>query len=192
VFAGTLLVNATLPSTNLSVLNSGNAVVGGTGTVASVGLVGGTLAPGASPGLFTASALQFAGVTSFQVELNGTTPGVLYDQMSVSGAVIFGTTTLNVTLGFVPLAGTQFTIINKTGAGAVSGTFSGLPQGGTLTVGSTTFAISYTGGDGNDVVLTVVNGVPTLPTIVWMALALGLMGLGARHLIVRRVPLAGR
>src|SRR6185312_1714267 len=35
----------------------------------------------------------------------------------------------------------------------------GLPEGSVFTVGSTEFSIAYQGGDGNDVVLTVVRGV---------------------------------
>ncbi len=55
---------------------------------------------------------------------------------------------------YVSSAGQTFTIINNDGGDAVVGTFAGLAEGATLTVGSDTYAISYTGGDGNDVVLT--------------------------------------
>src|SRR5262249_2472257 len=40
------------------------------------------------------------------------------------------------------------------GSDAVVGTFIGLPQGTNLYIGGQKFSISYTGGDGNDVVLT--------------------------------------
>ena len=36
----------------------------------------------------------------------------------------------------------------------VSGTFAGLPEGSTVSSGGTTWQISYAGGDGNDVTLT--------------------------------------
>ena len=52
--------------------------------------------------------------------------------------------------------GTVITPINNTAATAISGTFSNLPDGGTITVGSNTFQASCEGGDGNDVTLTVV------------------------------------
>ena len=45
--------------------------------------------------------------------------------------------------------------MNKTSAGAVSGTFTGKPQNSQFTAGGSNFIISYTGGDGNDVTLTV-------------------------------------
>ena len=61
---------------------------------------------------------------------------------------------LNASLGFTPPDGNQFTIINNDGSDAVTGTFSGLPQNGSLYIGGQLFQISYSGGTGNDVVLT--------------------------------------
>ena len=52
--------------------------------------------------------------------------------------------------------GTVFTIIDNTSASAVSGTFNGLAEGSTVTVGLNQCQISYVGGTGNDVTLTVV------------------------------------
>jgi hypothetical protein len=59
----------------------------------------------------------------------------------------------------LPALNSPFTILNDGNASnAISGTFTGLPEGGTftVTVGATTmtFKISYVGGDGNDVTLT--------------------------------------
>ena len=50
--------------------------------------------------------------------------------------------------------GTSWTILNKTSAGAVSGTFASKPQGAAFVASGYTWTINYTGGDGNDVVLT--------------------------------------
>ena len=52
--------------------------------------------------------------------------------------------------------GTTFTIINNTAATRTKGTFSNLPDGSMITIGSNTFQASYEGGDGNDLTLTVV------------------------------------
>ena len=52
-------------------------------------------------------------------------------------------------------AGTVFTVINNTAVTQINGTFSNLPDGGTITVGSNTFQANYEGGDGNDLTLTV-------------------------------------
>ena len=52
--------------------------------------------------------------------------------------------------------GTSFTVISNTSATPISGTFSNLPDGSTITMGSNTYLVSYEGGDGNDLTLTVV------------------------------------
>jgi hypothetical protein len=52
--------------------------------------------------------------------------------------------------------GLVFTIIDNTAASPIAGTFSNLPDGSTITVGSNTFRADYEGGDGNDLTLTVV------------------------------------
>ncbi len=51
--------------------------------------------------------------------------------------------------------GLTFTVISNTSASAISGTFSNLPDGAILTVGSNNFQANYEGGDGNDLTLTV-------------------------------------
>ncbi|MGH8103834.1 MAG: choice-of-anchor Q domain-containing protein, partial [bacterium] len=72
--------------------------------------------------------------------------------LHVVGAVTLAGT-LNVILGFTPATNDTFTIILNDGADAVVGTFAGLPEGATFTVGTEAFRITYAGGDGNDVVL---------------------------------------
>ena len=51
--------------------------------------------------------------------------------------------------------GLVFTIIDNTSAVAIIGTFSNLPDGGTVLLAGNTFQASYEGGDGNDLTLTV-------------------------------------
>ena len=69
-------------------------------------------------------------------------------------------TNLTLDLNFAPSPGTQLTIIDNTAATgtAISGTFANLPQGGTISAsyGGATyiFTANYSGGDGNDLVLT--------------------------------------
>ena len=58
---------------------------------------------------------------------------------------------------FAPTVG-SFTIINNDGVDAVSGTFAGLAEGATFAIGSQNYRISYVGGTGNDVTLSVTNG----------------------------------
>ncbi len=127
----------------------------GTGTVGNINLSGGTVAPGMSPGVLASGNVTFGG-GSFEEEIGGTTSGQ-YDQLNVTGTVNLGsTTTLTVTHwnGYRPALNDSFVIINNDGADAVSGTFQGLAQGATVTVDGVVYTISYTGGTGNDVVLT--------------------------------------
>jgi hypothetical protein len=67
-----------------------------------------------------------------------------------------------ITLGFAPRPGQKLTLLENTGAAASTGRFTGIAEGGTVTAtynGDTfTFALSYVGGTGNDVVLTRVLG----------------------------------
>ncbi len=52
-------------------------------------------------------------------------------------------------------SGTVFTIMSNTSATPISGTFANLADGSTLTAGRNKLKVSYTGGDGNDLTLTV-------------------------------------
>src|SRR5439155_19436867 len=46
-------------------------------------------------------------------------------------------------------------VIDNTSASPIAGTFSNLPDGGTFTSNDNTYQVSYEGGDGNDLTLTV-------------------------------------
>jgi autotransporter-associated beta strand protein len=52
--------------------------------------------------------------------------------------------------------GTVFTAISNTSANPIAGIFANLPDGSTFTAGRNNFQVSYSGGDGNDLTLTVV------------------------------------
>src|SRR6266704_3406652 len=156
VSAETLVVNGSQSSSAVS-LNGGT--LGGTGTVGAITSMtsGGTVSPGqGGPGILSSGNVNWSsGSPGLLVQLNGTAPGTGYDQLSVTGTVNLGGATLSGTLGFSPTSGTTFTIINNDGSDAVSGTFAGLPEGSTVVLSGQTFQISYVGGTGNEVVLTV-------------------------------------
>jgi autotransporter-associated beta strand protein len=156
VTAGTLLVKGSQAGSAVTV--KAGATLAGTGMVGTVTAVSGAqVAPGAGtglPGILTAAALTLPSGSTFNVALNGTTAGSGYSQLTASGTINLTGSTLSVSLGFTPAIGNSFTIIDNTGASAVVGTFNGLAQNGTFTLGGMMFQISYTGGDGNDVVLT--------------------------------------
>ena len=157
VLGTTLLVHGR----NVAGLLLGNAsVLGGTGLVGPLVVNGGAIAPGASPGVLSSGDVSVIGVAPFRFELNGPAVGTEYDQLNVTGTVALNNALLRLTLGFTPPGGTVFTLINNDGADAVSGTFAGLPEGAILTTNGVDFRVSYLGGTGNDVTLTVPGGAP--------------------------------
>lgn len=175
---GTLLVNGSLATSN-SVFVDGT--LGGSGTVSSVTLSNiGTLSPGNSPGIMNTGDLTFqSSGSTFSVEINGTSVGTQYDQTNVTGTVSLAGATLSISLGYSPTGGDTFIIIDNDGSDAVSGTFNGLAEGASVSIGGRQFLMTYAGGDGNDVALSVL-GIPTVlgpstttttqrPTITWTA-----------------------
>ncbi|WP_461485060.1 autotransporter-associated beta strand repeat-containing protein [Pedobacter sp.] len=169
VTAGTLNVNGSLGSTAALTVASG-ATLAGTGSVFAAASSntatinsGGTLAPGNSPGKLTINGnLTMASGSTLAVEINGTAAGTGYDQVEVSGNVNVTGATLSVSHGYTPTASDIYRIIDKTGTGAVTGTFSGLAEGGTLTAAGNgkLLMASYIGGTGNDMVLSYQNPLP--------------------------------
>jgi autotransporter-associated beta strand protein len=115
-----------------------------------------------------ASKIQLLEVDEFSVtsssaligfDLAGTTPVVSHSQIRSSGGVsLDGKLNLTLIGGFIPAFGDSFKLIDKTSAGAVTGTFVGLTEGATFVVDGLRFQITYVGGDGNDVVVTRVFG----------------------------------
>ena len=159
VVDGTLLVDGSITGLT-AVVGSGTLARGGTlggnGKVGEIWVVG-TLAPGDSLGtLTTGDATLFEGA-HLAIEIGGKSAGS-YDQLAVHGSVDLRIPKLDATLtnGFAPTVGASFTIIDNDGKDAVNGTFLDLDEGATFDVDGTTFAISYHGGDGNDVTLTAV------------------------------------
>jgi hypothetical protein len=186
VNSGTLLVNGTSGSGAGSgvTVNSGGTL-GGTGTINGSTTVnaGGNLAPGNggnSTGTLTTGALTLASGSNFRIDINGTAAGA-FDQVSVTGTNGGGVTVtgsnLVVTVGTTLALNDTFIIVNKTAGGAVTGTFAGIPQGGTVTGSNgTVFQVSYTGGTGNDITLTVIQAAAPEPST-WMGGALAIAGL---------------
>lgn len=142
----------------------GTTIVASGGTIKGSGTVvgdltvssGAVVAPGHSPGCLTMNNLILNG--TYQAEVGGTDPCSGYDQLKVNGTVdLTGSTLQVVTYNyFVPKVGQSYTIIDNDGsADAVTGTFNGIAEGGEYTNEGVTYTVTYIGGDGNDVVLTV-------------------------------------
>ncbi len=159
---GILEVDGTLTIEYGSVFNWYSGTLQGTGTVNGGDSYEpvynyGTLTPGTSgtPGILTTNYLDIGSGGNLNVLLNGdTTAGTDYSQLAVTGDVNLYDANLNITLGYTPGATDSYVIVNNQGSDPIDGTFNGLPQGALLLVGSDVFQISYTGGTGNDVVLT--------------------------------------
>ncbi len=171
VNSGTLLVDGTLTSSPVSVVAG---TLGGLGTINnSVSTVAHTnVSPGdnsGTTGSFNVGSLQLIQSGNLNIRLGGVNPGQ-FDQIVISptgtiklnipggGGGGLGGVTLNLSLvnGFIPTLGQKFEIVNNQSSSAVSGKFFGpINQGETITVASRyIFTVSYTGGDGNDVMLT--------------------------------------
>lgn len=160
VSAGTLAVNGSQPNSDVTV--NGTATLAGDGVVSDLDVFG-NLRPGSSPAILTTSNFVFhSSASDFFVELNGPAPGTGYDQVKVRGSVGLSNAVLHATLGFPSAISNNFTIIDNDGADAVAGTFNGLAQNATVFINGVPFRISYTGGSGNDVVLTQLVGLPML------------------------------
>ena len=155
---GALIVNANLPNATLT--QTGGELAGG-GTVGSLSSNGGNMEPGSSnPGTLTvAGTINLASGSVFDfIAVDGSTFGAL----SSTGAVTLGGSFFIAGLGsgYTPATGTVFSVIHNTSSSAVSGTFSGMPEGHVFTYQNGNWQISYLGGDGNDVTLTYL-GLPT-------------------------------
>jgi autotransporter-associated beta strand protein len=164
---GTLLVrNRTKSATGNGAVQVNIGTLGGTGIINGAVTIGtGTssgaiLLPGKSatnPGTLTInSALTFNSLSTYQCVLDRSTP--------IAGQVIAPGVTINSDVPFTFVdtgtgtltVGTVFTVIDNTSANPIFDTFSNLADGSVFTSNGTNLQVSYTGGDGNDLTLTVV------------------------------------
>lgn len=139
-----------------------SGILSGNGTINANLIVNGKLAPGNSPGQLTVNGtLDFNNGSTLAVDVSGLAAGTEYDQTIVNGVVELAGASLMIDLGsFVPSLGQSFMLIDNDGVDPVTGRFTNTTDTGLgydrITVGTTDFNLDYTGGSGNDVVLTVV------------------------------------
>lgn len=176
----TLLANAIISASNKKVLMNNTLDANGhkltveagtTSLVMGNGVMGdivlssnSVIAPGASPGCLSTGNIAWTEGSVYSFELGGATACNQYDQIKAFGSVDLGNGTLTTTMynGYVPKVGDTFTIVDNDSTDLAVGTFSGLVEGATFEQNGVVFKITYKGGDGNDVVLTVQNQ-PTTP-----------------------------
>ena len=119
---------------------------------------GGTLAPGNSAGRTTINGnYNLWSPGTLEIQLLGSTPGTLDDQLLVNGLVNLNADhgaggKLDTILEFAPTPGQMFTILDNDGTDSISGAFFGLQDGASFTeaFGSELFrfGINYHGGTG--------------------------------------------
>ena len=129
-------------------IQDGTGTLNITGSTASISGVG--------IGLRVASTATSAGTLSWTADSGGVTPIVS------GGDTIFGAGTSNLVLDLsadpgVATAGTEYLLVDN--SAAVTGTFTGVAEGATVSIGGgNDGTISYAGGDGFDIVVTAVGG----------------------------------
>lgn len=159
VLASTLSVPGALNGTSAVSVSSGATLTGSGSVTNLIVSSGGTLSPGNSPGVFTVNGnLQMNSGSTLAVEINGVTAGTDYDQLIVNGTLSLAGT-LVVNHGYSAGQGDSYTIIVNDMADLITGTFSGLAEGATITAGGngSVLTASYIGGTGNDFTLTAPN-----------------------------------
>ena len=151
---GTLQLDSTLSGSEAVTVGNAATLKGNGSTAGTIGIQdGGTIAPGSSPGELSSEALNLTAGAIFSAEISGPNAADDYDTISVAGPLMIDGAMLEVSLLYAPPAGQRFTLISQEEDQPVNGTFAGLPEGATFSVDGTTFAITYIGGSGNDVVL---------------------------------------
>jgi hypothetical protein len=158
--------NNTGSGTGTGAVNVNAGTLGGKGSIAGATTIGTGSGGGAflapSVGANSLAKLTIQGALTFKADgaynYKLDTKRARADQAIANGATIESGAQFN----FTPVAnkrltaGTVFTPISNTSANPITGTFVNLPDGSTFTAGRNRYQASYSGGDGNDLTLTVV------------------------------------
>ncbi|MBK8092972.1 MAG: autotransporter-associated beta strand repeat-containing protein [Verrucomicrobiaceae bacterium] len=150
---GTLTLNGTNTYSGATTISTGRLALAGS-LASAVTTNAAIFAPQGTP--TTTANLTHASSATFQVRLNSSTVGSGYDQLTVSGTTVSLNGALDLICGPNLAPSSTFTILNKTSTGAITGTFAGKANNSTFTDDGYTFQITYAGGTGNDVVLTLI------------------------------------
>ena len=156
---GSMQVDGTLSSPGVTVnggLLKGTGTVTGNVTVGTGAGPGAVISPGDSPGTLTIqNALALNSDATYKFELNSSS--AISDKIVANGVTINGAKFSFTDLGGGALAlGTSFVIIDNTAGSPINGVFSNLADNSTFTNNGNTYRVSYEGGTGNDLTLSVI------------------------------------
>jgi len=173
--AGTTVSSGTLVVANTSGSATGTGAVNVTaGTLGGSGIIAGTITigTGSGTGAFLAPAhggnkqltLTIQGSLTFNSDSTYTYTFKAKRNKSKTDKVVSNGVTINSGASFnlsgtaqgTLTQGTVLTVIKNTAATPIAGAFANLPDGGIVTANGNNFQTSYQGGDGNDLILTVV------------------------------------
>ncbi|MGE0601065.1 MAG: autotransporter-associated beta strand repeat-containing protein [Dehalococcoidia bacterium] len=155
---GNLTYNA---SSQLFTTVEEDGLMRGTGTIGSLDVFGGVVWPGSGnqPGILTVMGGASISAGQMRFDLDGPAAGTGYGRLAAQQfSLDTNVTSLQVDLAYQPVIGQVFRIVDN-GAGHVGGTFFGLPEGAIFFANGFGLEVSYVGGDGNDVTLTVLRKV---------------------------------
>jgi autotransporter-associated beta strand protein len=141
---GTVFINS--PGMQAATGNTQADVAGtiaGTGNAGNIVAVAGQVSPGVGgPGTLSGSSLTLDANSMLNMNINGTTAGTQYSQVSLTGNANLGSATLSAIVGYVPAVNDSYTLI--TTMGTITGTFKNLPNHQVFTLSGLTYQITYT------------------------------------------------
>ena len=152
---GLLRMDATQLASLIIVEDGGT--LGGHGTCGAVQVNSRGRVTGSSVGStarLTVGSIPFSPAAVFHVDLAGTTPDTGHDQLRVTGGQNLNNAFLRVNYNYAGAPGDTFVILDNQNASPINGTFANLPEGAVFTTNGIAFRITYVGGNGNDVALT--------------------------------------
>ena len=139
--------------------------IGGAGMIAGTLTIGSGSGSGAAlvPALKSSQRVTMVIVSGLTFNPDGTYSYGVNTNQGLADSVVANGVTIDPGAHFVLVSqgsgilapGTVFVAIDNTSATAISGNFNGLTEGSTITAGNNTYEVSYAGGDGNDLTLTV-------------------------------------
>ncbi|MEM1359633.1 MAG: hypothetical protein AAGF89_15630, partial [Bacteroidota bacterium] len=144
-------------------VNGGQFINGGEGKLIANGVISATptfepqtqVEVGTSGQCLTFTESVPLATANLTLDIEGATACAQYDQIIFAEAADISDATLTLRGSYVPQVGESYTLFNNTHSAPITGTVMGLAEGDVLTFNDAFMRLSYVGGDGDDIVLTV-------------------------------------